>query len=264
MKRIERVIVRTPSDSFDQGLTHGLLGKADVALAKKQHQRYVADIESDGIPVTVLPELIDFPDSCFVEDAAIVTDRVAILTNPRFRLRNGEPAEIEAAVREIYGERIERIDPSVTLEGGDVYRAEDHFFIGLSSRTPRDGAEALGAILTRYGFTYDIVPITQVKGLLHLTTGSSYLGERTVIGRGAILSDAAYDSYRKIVVPEDEAYAANCIRLNNFVLFPEGFPKTEKLVRDAGFEVKTINVSEIERQDGGLSCLSLRIPPLAF
>lgn len=264
MQRIERVIVRTPSDSFPEGLTHGLLGKPDPALAKKQHQRYVAAIESDGIPITVLPELIEFPDSCFVEDTAIVTDRVAILTNPRFRLRNGEPAKIEATIRSIYGDRIERIDSTVTLEGGDVSRVEDHFFIGQSSRTTQEGAEQLGRILTKYGFTYDIVPIAQIKGLLHLTTGSTYLGERTVLGIAPILADPAFESYRRLVVPEGEEYAANCIRLNNFVLFPEGFPKTEKMVRDAGFEVKTINVSEIERQDGGLSCLSLRVPPLMF
>lgn len=264
MNIIEQAIVRTPSGSFWQGLTPGLLGKADAALAKKQHSAYIAALEAAGIPVKTLPEMNDFPDSCFVEDPAIVTDRVAILTNPATKNRNGETARIEPTIREIYGDRIERIEAPGTLEGGDICRAEDHFFIGLSKRTNRAGADQLAAIVARYGFTYDFVSILEIQGLLHLKTGLSYIGDRTVIGLEAILAHPAFASYRRISVDPGEEYAANCIRLGDAVLFPEGFPKTRQLLIDAGFKVTTIQVSEFRKQDGGLSCLSLRLPSLSF
>ncbi len=264
MKEIERVIVRTPSESFWKGLTPGLMGKADVALAKSQHRSYIAEIEALGIPVKVLPELADFPDSCFVEDPAIVTDRVAILTNPSDKSRNGEPAYIEETIREIYGSRVERIEAPGTLEGGDICRAENHFFIGCSRRTNRAGADQLAAIVTKYGFSYDLISILEIDGLLHLKTGMTYIGDNTVMGLEAIMAHPAFASYRRIVVDPEEDYAANCIRLNDVILFPEGFPRTQAKLTAAGFKVKTIQVSEFRKQDGGLSCLSLRIPPLAF
>ena len=105
----------------------------------------------------MLPTMNDFPNNCFIEDPAIVTDRMAILTNPATKNRNGETARIEPTIREIYGDRIERIEAPGTLEGGDICRAEDHFFIGISKRTNRAGADQLAAIVARYGFTYDFV-----------------------------------------------------------------------------------------------------------
>lgn len=264
MKQFEQAIVRTPSDSFPNGLTPGHLGTADAQLAKAQHKEYIQQLESAGLKVTVLPEMIDFPDSCFVEDPALVTDRVAILTNPSDPSRSGETAHIEEAIRAVYGDRVERISAPGTLEGGDICQAGNHFFIGISERTNRAGAEQLAAIVTRYGFTYDFISILEIPGLLHLKTGMTYVGDNTILGYETILNHPALAGYRKIIVDMDEEYASNCIRLNDIVLFPAGFPKTQAKLEAAGFKLRLIDVSEFRKQDGGLSCLSLRIPPLNF
>ena len=257
----ERAITRTPCDTFAEGLTHGLLGKPDVKLAQQQHERYVAALRSCGIEVIVLPPEDKFPDSCFTEDEVIVTDRMAVIPSFCRPLRQGEEELMRPVIESFYGDRIEEIQKPGTLEGGDICRDGNHFFVGISSRTNEEGARQFAEIVGRYGFSCDFCDIRGIK-ILHLSTGMSYIGDNTVICCPAFRELPAYRGYNVIVTDENEAYAANCVRIKDTVIMPEGFSNTEKQLRDAGINVLMTPMSEIEKQDGGLSCLSVRMPKL--
>ena len=255
----EKAITRPPCARFAEGLTHGLLGKPDLALAKSQHESYVKALRRCGAEVIVLPPDDDYPDSCFTEDEAIVTDRMAVIPSFSRPSRQGEERRMRPIIEAFYSGRIEKIDPPGTLEGGDICRAENHFFIGISSRTNEAGAHQFEAIAKRYGFTCSFCDIRKIQ-ILHLTTGMCYIGSNTVVCCPAFAELPAYKNYRVIVTDEEEAYAANCVRIHDKVIVPEGYPKLEKKLRKAGFDLITTPMSEIEKQDGGLSCLSIRIP----
>ena len=263
MCQYERAITRPPSDRFADGLTHGRLGKPDVELAKKQHAAYVTALRQCGADVTVLRPDNDHPDSCFTEDEAIVTDRMAVIPSMCRPSRQGEEVRMRPVIEALYGGHIETINRPGTLEGGDVCRAGNHFFIGISSRTNEDGAHQLAEIFTCYGFTYAFCDIRGID-ILHLTTGMSYIGNNTVICVPAFKHLEAYKPYKVIVTTAKEAYAANCVRMNDTVIMPAGFKNTEKKLLKAGFRVLPVPMSEIEKQDGGLSCLSLRLPKRIF
>ncbi|MBR6090555.1 MAG: hypothetical protein IKP86_11515 [Anaerolineaceae bacterium] len=255
----EKAITRPPCSRFAEGLTHGLLGKPDTKLAVLQHEKYVSALRSCGVEVINLPPDNDFPDSCFTEDEAIVTDRMAVIPSFCRPLRQGEEIRMRPIIEAFYSGKIEQIEKPGTLEGGDICRAGNHFFIGISSRTNEFGAYQFAEIVRRYGFTCDFCDIRGIQ-ILHLTTGMSFIGSNTIVCCPAFRDLPAYKNYRVIVTGEKEAYAANCVRIRNTVIIPEGFSETEQKLRGAGFEVMTTPMSEIEKQDGGLSCLSIRIP----
>ena len=117
----------------------------------------------------------------------------------------------------------------------------------------------MAEIVQKHGFTYDFCDIRGIR-ILHLSTGMSYIGDNTVICVPEFRHFQAYAPYNVIVTTPEEAYAANCVRMNDKVIMAQGFPDTEKKLREAGFYVVTVPVSEFEKQDGGLSCLSIRIP----
>ena len=134
-------------------------------------------------------------------------------------------------------------------------QVDDHFYIGISDRTNKNGARQLLTYLNNQGYTGDIV---EFEGILHLKTGMSYIGDRTLLITDLFADKDIFAGFNKIKVSKEEAYAANCIRINDFVLVPAGFPETKKAIEQAGFRTKTVDVSEFRKIDGGLSCLSLR------
>ncbi|MFO7891189.1 MAG: N(G),N(G)-dimethylarginine dimethylaminohydrolase, partial [bacterium] len=150
---------------------------------------------------------------------------------------------------------IEHITPPGTLEGGDVLRAEDHFYIGLSSRTNKAGAEQLIGILKKYGYSGSAV---NLKHMLHLKTGIAYVGRGIFLTAGECINHPVFTNQDNILVEDKEAYAANAIAVNGNVLIPSGFPSTRKKIEAAGLPVIELDVSEFQKMDGGLSCLSLR------
>ena len=149
MRRFNHVIVRRPCRALTEGITSGLYpGKPDYELALVQHDSYIEALKKCGVEVTVLPADEEFPDSCFVEDPAVLTERCAIITNPGAASRNGEKESIREAVRQFYPEEsIESIVSPGTLEGGDVMMCGDHFFVGQSERTNAEGIRQFAEIL---------------------------------------------------------------------------------------------------------------------
>lgn len=232
------------------------LGKPDYELALKQHDAYIEALKACGVEVTVLPADEAFPDSCFVEDPAVLTTKCGIITNPGASSRNMETQAMISVINEFYPEdKIEYIKSPGTLEGGDVMMAGDHFYIGRSNRTNEEGIRQFIEILEKYGFTGSEVPLYEV---LHLKTGVTYIENNNMLVSGEFINKNEFKKFNKIIVPDEEAYAANCIWVNGTVIVPEGYPSVLEAVKQAGYQTITVDTSEFRKLDGGLSCLSLR------
>lgn len=249
----KNVIVRKPARTVVDGLTTSNLGKPVFDLASKQHSDYINVLKSCGVEVRILEADEEYPDSCFVEDPAVVTKEFAIITNPGARSRNGEKEIIRQGLKHYY-DSYEYIDKG-TLEGGDVMLIDKHFYVGLSKRTNEDGAKSLIAIVKKYGYTGEIV---KLKAMFHLKSGVNYIGDNTLLLAGEFITDQRFDTFKKLEIDKKEMYAANCIRINEYVIVPKNFPKTKLQLLEAGFKIKEVAMTEFEKIDGGLSCLSLR------
>ncbi len=301
----KNVIVRKPSKKICDGITSNpQFGKPIYEKALKQHQSYIDTLKKCGVNVTILEELDNFPDSCFVEDVAVLTKKCAIITNPGASSRNEEKNYIIDTIKKFFSEdkieyikspgtleggdvmmvgitnpgassrneeknyiidtikkffsedKIEYIKSPGTLEGGDVMMVGDHFYIGKSERTNEEGIKQFIEILEKYGLSGSEVKLEEV---LHLKTGVNYLENNTLLVSGEFINKEEFKNFNKIIVPEDEAYASNCIWVNDTVIVPEGgYPKIKKLIEDAGYKTICTDTSEFKKIDGGLSCLSLR------
>ncbi len=237
-----------------KGITCARLGVPDYENAIDQHQKYIHALETCGLDVTVLPPDEHFPDSTFIEDACLITPVCAVLTRPGAPSRREEPAGIFDVIHAI-GLPVESITSPGTLDAGDVMMVGSHYYIGLSDRTNQSGADMLINILNRYGLTGSTIALNSV---LHLKTGISYLEDHTFLACGEFLEKEEFTPFTLLPVPFEEAYAANSVRVNDWVIVPEGFEKTADLILNAGLNVKRVDVSEFRKLDGGLSCLSLR------
>ena len=251
-------IVRTPAENFAAGLTTVDLGSPVYETALAQHQAYCQALQACGMALTVLPPDPQHPDSTFVEDAAIVTARCAILTNPEAESRRGEVAGVRTALSPFY-DRFYAIMSPGTVDGGDVCEADGHFFIGLSERTNEAGARQLASFLEREGYTASFIPATGIPGLLHLKSGIAYLGEGNLVLIDEFAGMPAFQGYRIVRVSPEEAYAANCLRVNERVLVAEGYPRLCQAIEELGYSTLPVEMSEFQKMDGGLSCLSLRL-----
>lgn len=253
----KNVIVRRPSKSMVEGITSAPeLGKPDYELALKQHDNYIKALESCGVKVTVLDAMEEFPDSCFVEDTAVLTKNCAIISNPGAPTRQKESGYMVDTIKKFYSEdKIEYITSPGTMEGGDVMMVGNHFYIGLSARTNEEGCKQFIAALEKHGHTGSIVPLEKV---LHLKTGLAYLENNNLLVAGEFVDKEDFAKFNKIEISADEAYSANCIWVNEKVLVPAGYEKTKRAIENAGYEVILVDTSEYKKLDGGLSCLSLR------
>lgn len=247
-------IVKTPCQAMVNGISSARLGRPDYQKSLAQHKNYIEALNECGLQVTVLPVDEDFPDSTFIEDTALITPRCAILTNPGAPSRTLETRSVLIAIREFH-EKVEMIEPPGTCDGGDIMMVGDHYYIGLSERTNREGADQMIAILEKYGMQGSTVHLNEV---LHLKTGLSYLENNNLLACGEFLSKPEFQQYRLLQVDPEEAYAANSVWINDTVLVPKDFPKTSALISAAGYKVREVDVSEFQKLDGGLSCLSLR------
>jgi dimethylargininase len=246
-------VTRRPGENFAQGLTTVDLGPPSYERMAEQHEAYVEVLRSLGLEVIVLEAEPDYPDAHFVEDTAVVTPDVAVLTNPGAEARRGEEATIEpvlARYREIV-----RIRPPGSVDGGDVLMVGTHFFVGISDRTNREGAEQLGRILGRYDYTWTAVP---VGAGLHLKSSVNSVGGNTLLVAQGFAARAEFDEYDKIILGEEEAYAANTLWVNDRLIVPQGFPGTRKRLEVLGLGIIELDVSEARKMDGGLTCMSLR------
>lgn len=252
-----RAIVRPPSANFADGLTTQDLGAPSYALALQQHALYCQALRQCGLELTELPPDPAYPDSTFVEDTAILTPRGAILARPGALSREGEVAAMRPVLEHFY-DRLAEITAPGTLDGGDICEAGEHFFIGVSERTNEAGALQLAEFLASLGYTSDLVDIRGVPGILHLKSGIASLGDGRLALIDALAGHPAFRGYQVIRLEPPENYAANCVRVNDYVLVALGFPRFQRALQDLGYRPLPLDMSEYQKMDGGLSCLSLR------
>lgn len=278
-----RAIVRPPARNFSEGLTTAESGVPEYELALRQHQAYCAALEQCGLALTRLQADSDYPDSTFVEDTAVVISNAepsltvglmprvgdetpetnsltqVVLTRPGASSRRGEVTRIRTALEAFStASSIQTIEAPGTLDGGDVCEAGNHFFIGVSERTNEAGAQQLTALLARFGCTASVVDIRDVNGLLHLKSGLAFLGDNRLLVTEVLAERAEFAGYELVRVTSGEEYAANCVQVNSHVLIAAGFPSLEKTIRQLGYQTIVLEMSEFQKMDGGLSCLSLR------
>ena len=252
-----RAIVRIPAANFATGETTVDLGEPVFAHVLKQHARYCEVLKLCGLQLRVLEADPDYPDSTFVEDAAVLTAKGVVLTRPGAASRAGEVERIRAAIESEFT-NVRKIEAPGTLDGGDICEAGDHFFIGISQRTNAAGAEQLAAMLRSDGYTCSTVDIRDMTSILHLKSGIAYLGDNQVVVMEEMADRPEFAGYERILVRPEESYAANCLRLNDAVLMPAGYPHLQAQLEQRGHKVIPLDMSEFRKMDGGLSCLSLR------
>lgn len=255
---LTRAIVRSPSRNFAKGLTTSGLRTPDYHLAVKQHDEYCQALADLGMRLTRLPVDERYPDSTFVEDTAVLTESVAVITRPGAPSRRCEVDDIAQALNHFYSSLRAIAEPG-TVDGGDVCQVADYFFIGVSGRTNEEGATQLGAILNAAGFPCAFIDIRDLSPrLLHLKSGLAYLGGNKLVVDSALSDRAEFREFEIICPDADEAYAANCLAFGNTILIAAGHPRFEAQLRRCNFNTKALEMSEFQKMDGGLSCLSLR------
>ncbi len=246
-------LTRKPGKNFIEGLTTANLGPPNYELILKQYASYVDALKTIGIDVIELDPQPNYPDAHFVEDTAVVMPEVAVITRPGAASRRGEEESIAEVLRQ-YRE-VEHIQTPGTLDGGDVLMIGNHFFIGISERTNLEGAKQLGGILQKHQKTFTTI---QVGAGLHFKSSVNYVGKNSMLVAQDFTSHEALNGYDKIIVNKEEEYSANTLWINDHLLMPKGFPGTKTKLKRLGLPIIELDVSEMQKMDGGLTCLSIR------
>ena len=255
-RKKKSAITRSISPSYSNALSTYFGEKTpNFELAKDVHSAYVAALEAHGTSVTVLPPLPKYPDSCFVEDTAVMIDEKAIISNMGHPSRIGE----EVAVLEYLSDDYEiiRMPENCKLDGGDVVFYDDCFLIGLSTRTNEEGANFLKGEIKESG--YDVKYINIPKSTLHLTTVCSTPRPGTMIMAEGHLNFEEFEFVDEIIkIPNSESYASNVLGYSNDrVIIAGDFPVTRRKLLEHDFSITSVDMSPIMQADGSLTCLSV-------
>ena len=248
---VKHAIVRPVPDSYDRCIRTNR-DKIDVALAKRQHAEYCQALQKLGLSLTWIRGDNALPDSCFVEDTAVVFGEKAVICNMAAKSRANEVAEVAKTMSEL--KETYRIKPPATIDGGDVLRVDDRVLVGISARTNLHAVRQLKKILENSGMK--VVPV-KVHKVLHLKSACTYLGKGVVIISRGCFDAKVLQGLGKIFVPKGEEYAADCLAVNGTVLIAKGHAETRKLVEKEGFRVEELEISEFRKGDGALTCLSI-------
>jgi dimethylargininase len=251
---LTHAILRRPGPDFARGLTTGGLGEPDAARMLAQHTAYADALRALGVEVEVLDALPGFPDAYFVEDVAVVVPELAVVARPGAPSRLGEADAIVPALAR--HRKLARLEPPATLEGGDVLIAGRTAFIGLSARTNVEGAAQLGRLLEPHGYRPLAMP---VAAGLHLKSSVSWLGGDLLLIGERFADRPEFRAFRRIVLDASEEPACNTLLVNGTLLTPAGFPEARRQLEDARLPIVELDVSEVRKMDGGLTCLSLRL-----
>lgn len=248
-----RALVRPPGKTYASALTRlAPPPPVDLALAREQHASYVTALRECGVEVTVLPSDGAHPDAVFVQDRLLVLDGRVIVCPSAVESRRGEDESLISALDP--GLPVHRLLPPAFLDGGDVLVADGSVFVGLSDRSNEAAVEQLASLLAP---DYLVEGVELPSDLLHLLSGCSYLGRGLLLAADLVRGLPFAERFQKIGIPDDEALAANVLALGDNVMVPAGYPKTSSRIAERGLEVHEVSVSEFEKRDGGVTCLSL-------
>ncbi|HET6639884.1 MAG TPA: dimethylargininase [Gemmatimonadota bacterium] len=246
-------LTREPSASLAAGeRTFRAREPIDVGLAARQHEEYRRALAECGARVTTLPALDDLPDAVFIEDVALVLDEVALLFRMGVGSRREEPSRTASEISR--WRDVVPLPEGAHAEGGDVVRLGRTLYVGRTGRTDDRGIAALGAVATPLG--YRVVPV-EVTGCLHLKSACTALDDETLLANPAWVDASRFEIRRTIEVGPGEPGAANAVRVGSSVLVQAGCPRTLERVIDAGYDARAVDVGELAKAEGSLTCLSL-------
>jgi len=224
----------------------------DLAIAQEQHRAYEKLLGKLGARVISLPAEPDLPDSMFVEDPAIVLDELAVILPLGTETRRREAPSLAQALGKF--RKLEYVSLPGTLEGGDVLRIGRKTFVGLTRRSNAEGIRQLAAILAPHNYEVIAVPVTCC---LHLKSAVTHLGRNTLLANRASFDTTPLAGQEWIDVDPAEPLAANALALADTIIFPASFPRTRARIEAHGFHVTSIDISELQKAESGLTCSSL-------
>lgn len=249
-----RALVRRPGPRLADGLlTHLERSPVDVDLARQQWRGYVDALEAEGWQTIEVPPADECPDAVFVEDTVVVYDDLAVISRPGADQRRPETSGTEAVLRDL-GYRIARIEPPATLDGGDVLKHAGTVWVGLGGRTDRAGADQLADHLAPLGAQVVPVPVTRV---LHLKSAVTALPDGTVVGHEPLVDDPA--AWPRFLPVPEEAGAHVVLLGDDAVLMSADAPRSRDLFEARGLRVVAVEISEFEKLEGCVTCLSVRL-----
>jgi dimethylargininase len=230
-------------------LTHLPREPIDFARARMQHRQLEKSLADLGCEILRLPAAPELPDSVFVQDACVVFDELAVIARPGAETRRPETPAVADGLKQF--RKVRFIEPPGTLDGGDVLCLGKRVFVGLSSRTNRAGIEQLRAFLTPHGYTLTPVSLT---GCLHLQTAATPVAEKTILVNRSWIDPSVFGDVAFIEVDATEPMGANALLVDNTVVYPAAFPRTRKRLEEHGLRVKVLDVSELAKAEGGVTC----------
>jgi dimethylargininase len=224
----------------------------DFELATRQHRAYEDLLRRLGSEVVSLSAEHDLPDAVFVEDTVVAVDEIAVLTIPRLPSRQAEIDSVAAAIAAY--RPVQRLSGEARLEGGDVIRIGRAVYVGLSRRTNRAGVEQLAGFLTPLG--YDVRAV-EMNGCLHLKTACTYVGNNTILANRQWVDTTVFGECDIVDVSSSEPDAGNALLLGGVLVMPVAFPETRAALEDRGFRVESVDVSELQKAEAGVTCCSV-------
>ena len=253
MRRPVTAITRQVSASINNcELSFHARQPIDVAKAMAQHKAYEDCLAGLGVRIVSLPAEPELPDAVFVEDPAVVVDEVAVISIMGAPSRRPEASSLAEALS--HYRPIKFLVEPATLDGGDVLRAGRFIFVGLSQRTNQEGIAQLSDMFRVYDYQVQSV---EVRGCLHLKSACSYIGHDTVLVNRSLIDAERFRGFELVDVPDEEPAAANALLVQDVVIIPASFPKTRALLEQRGFRVQTIDLSELQKAEAGVTCTSL-------
>ena len=253
MKRMRVAITRGVSPAIGAcELTFLEREAIDVENARTQHSLYEEILEGLGCRIKHLDEELDFPDSVFVEDIAIVLDEIAIITRPGALSRRGERPSIEQALAP--HRSLKHIQAPAILDGGDVMVVAKSIYVGISTRSNAEAVRQLRALVIDHG--YRVVEV-EFNGCLHLKSAMTAVSDDTLLFNPEWVDAGAFPEYACISVDPSEPSAANVVRIGSTVLFAADFPRTGQRLSALGYDARPVVASELAKAEGALTCCSL-------
>jgi dimethylargininase len=246
-------ITRQVSSRFAEcEITHIKRTSIDLEIARSQHHSYIQTLRSLGCEVIELPAQVDLPDSVFVEDTAVILPELALITIPGASSRRPETESIA----EILGSfrKLAYLQPTATLDGGDVLVVGRKIYVGLSTRSNQAAIDQLNNLLSDFGYHTQGV---EIHGCLHLKSAVTRVTDKTLLINHNWVDPAAFKGFELIEIDPLEPFAANCLPIGDFIILPAAFPKTRQKMEERGYKIMTVDVTELAKAEGAVTCCSL-------
>ena len=224
----------------------------DYARAQQQHRDYQSALSSVGCEVVVVPAPSGLADSVFIEDTALALDDIAVMLRPGVASRQPEVAGVADVLR--HYRPLKTIEPPGTIDGGDLLRVGNTIFAGLSTRSNQSGIRQLRDIVADFGMTVTTVETTKC---LHLKSAVSEVAPGTLLINTDWISSSAFKDFELIPVDKEETHAANALRIGNNLIYPSSFPRTMKTLVSRGIDVIPVDLTELQKAEGAVTCCSL-------